>query len=232
MAQSVAETRLTAERKSALCAFRSLAVTGTALAVFGWLAGEVLAAGTQRFDLSVRNSIHQYASPIATQWMLRITRLGNWYIILSAALVLLAFFLLKRRPREARLLAITMLGALLLDGILKLTFQRPRPEPFFGLPVPNTYSFPSGHALVTLCFVGFLAGVLTLSMKRPWMRWMVWALAAVVVGMVGLSRVYLGVHYPSDVLAGYAAAVAWMSAVGAVAHREERIREEMADEAS
>lgn len=222
MAQSSANVVPAAERRLILGAFRSLFVAAIALAMFGWLAGQILAAGTLRFDLSVRDWVHSFASPVTTAWMLRITRLGNWYIVLPAAALLLIFLLAKRRPQEARLLAVTMLGALLLDSILKLAFRRPRPMPFFDLAAPSTYSFPSGHALVTLCFIGFLAGVLTLHLARRWVRWTVWTLATVIVMLVGLSRVYLGVHYPSDVLAGYAAALAWMSAVGAVAHREER----------
>jgi undecaprenyl-diphosphatase len=222
MAQSPADKVSTVERRLILDAFRNLVLAGIALAIFGWLAGRLLAAGTVHFDLSVRNWIHSHASPISTEWMLRITTLGNWYVILPAAAVLLIYLQVKGRPQEARLLAVTMAGALLLDAILKLTFRRARPEPFFDLLTPKTFSFPSGHALFALCFVGFLAGVIDLHLKRIWLRWMVWAGAFVLVALVGFSRMYLGVHYPSDVLAGYAAALAWMSTVGAVAHREAR----------
>jgi undecaprenyl-diphosphatase len=222
MVQSTADKVSTFERRLILDAFRNLLVAGVALAIFGWLAGWVLAAGTLRFDLSVRNWIHSHASPISTEWMLRITTLGNWYVILPAAVALLIYLKVKGRPQEARLLAVTMAGALLLDAILKSTFRRARPEPFFDLLTPKTFSFPSGHALFALCLVGFLAGLIDLHVKRSWLRSIVWAGAVVLVALIGFSRVYLGVHYPSDVLAGYAAALAWMSTVGAVAHREAR----------
>jgi len=222
MAQSAAEKASTVERRLILDAFRNLLVAAIALAIFGWLAGRVLATGTLRFDLSVRDWIHFHASPISTEWMLRITTLGNWYVILPAAAVLFIYLKVKGSSQEARLLAVTMAGALLLDAILKLTFRRARPEPFFDLLTPKTFSFPSGHALFSLCLVGFVAGVINLRVERLWSRSMVWAGAVFLVALVGFSRVYLGVHYPSDVLAGYAAALAWMSTVGAVAHREAR----------
>ena len=221
MAQS-ADVVPASERRLILGAFRSLFVAVIALALFGWLSKEVVEADTQRFDLSVRTAIHAHASPLVTIWMVRVTRLGNWYVILPAAIVILIFLLAKRRPNEGRLFAVTMLGALILDSVLKLTFQRARPTPYFGLETPHTYSFPSGHALVTFCFVGFLAGIIALHVKARWLRWTVWTIASTIIVLVGLSRIYLGVHYPSDVLAGYAAALAWMSAVGMVAHREER----------
>ena len=223
MTQSSADIVPTAERRLILGAFRSLFVAVIALALFGWIAEEVLEADTLRFDFAVRNAIHSQSFPLATTWMLRITRLGNWYVIAPAAVVLAIFLLIKHRPHEARLFAVAMLGALILDSVLKLTFQRARPTPYFGLEAPNTYSFPSGHALITFCFVGFLAGIITLHLDTKWLRTTVWILAAVVIFLVGLSRVYLGVHYPSDVIAGYAAALAWMSAVGFVAHREQPV---------
>jgi undecaprenyl-diphosphatase len=100
-----------------------------------------------------------------------------------------------------------------LDQILKLCFHRPRPEAFFGLAIPATYSFPSGHALTATCFYGVLAGLLAARTRPLAGKAGLWALAATLAALIGLSRVYLGVHYPSDVLAGYAAAVVWMAAV-------------------
>ena len=225
MTQSSADIVPTAERRLILGAFRSLFVAVIALALFGWIAEEVLEADTLRFDYAVRNAIHSKSFPLATTWMLRITSLGNWYVILPAAVLLAAFLVVKHRPHEARLLAVAMLGALMLDSVLKIAFHRARPSPYFGLDAPRTYSFPSGHALITFCFVGFLAGIITLHLDAKWLRCTVWALAIVVIMLVGLSRVYLGVHYPSDVIAGYAAALAWMSAVGFVAHREQKVVE-------
>ena len=98
-----------------------------------------------------------------------------------------------------------------------------RPDPFF-MPKPSTYSFPSGHALISLCFYGLLAGTLTHDMRSKWHRVLVWCAAAVLITLIGLSRVYLGVHWPSDVIAGYAAALIWMGAVRMVVLRLEARR--------
>lgn len=231
MAQSLGEVPAV-ERRAILGAFGSLLLASGALAVFGWLAVHVLTSSTNHFDIFIRESIHTHAPAWATPWMLGITKLGNWYVVVAEALILLALLVAKRQMQDARLLAVTMFGAVLLDNILKLVFQRTRPSAYFGFPAPATYSFPSGHALVTLCFIGFVAGLLDRSVKTRSLRWAVWALAGLLIFLVGLSRVYLGVHYPSDVIAGYAAAVTWMSAVGAVAAREEKARKKKAQASS
>src|SRR5678816_1101896 len=124
MTQSSADIVPTAERRLILGAFRSLFVAVIALALFGWIAEEVLEADTLRFDYAVRNAIHSKSFPLATTWMLRITSLGNWYVILPAAVLLAAFLVIKHRPHEARLLAVAMLGALMLDSVLKIAFHR------------------------------------------------------------------------------------------------------------
>ena len=104
--------------------------------------------------------------------------------------------------------AATVLGANLLSEALKLVFQRPRPESFFGFESPITYSFPSGHAMVSLVFYLALAEVLAPPGRRPAAR----VAAAVLSLAVGFSRVYLGVHYPTDVAAGWAGAAVCLGA--------------------
>lgn len=114
------------------------------------------------------------------------------------------------RRRDAAYLAAAAFGAEAIDQVLKACFQRPRPEAFFGL-APANYSFPSGHALVSLCFYLTLAETV---IEKDWSRRRRLATRAggvLFAGAIGLSRIYLGVHYPTDVLAGYAAAVAWLA---------------------
>ena len=121
-------------------------------------------------------------------------------------------------------MVVTILGALVLDLSLKYAFHRPRPVPFL-VPVPYTYSFPSGHSLFSFCFYGVLAGLLTRRIRSQTGRVLIWTLAAVLVAAIGLSRVYLGVHYPSDVIAGYLAASLWVSTLVAL----DRVRVELKD---
>ena len=113
------------------------------------------------------------------------------------------------------LFAVAALGAEALDTLLKLLFRRARPEVFFGLTAPRTYSFPSGHSMLSACFFGVLAALVTIRMASYARKLAVWAAATLATLLIGLSRVYLGVHYPSDVLAGYAAAVIWVLSVRA-----------------
>ena len=203
----------------------SLALAVVALLAFVWLSEEVLHNRIERFDETVRLAIHAYASPGLTAFLRVVTNLGDWGALLSGTLLLGLVFAWRGRWQHLRLLLVTMSGALVLDAVLKLVVHRPRPVPYF-IPKPSTYSFPSGHALVSLCFYGLLAGMLSLRLSRRWQRVVVWMAAAGLIGLIGFSRVYLGVHWPSDVLAGYAAAIVWMGAVRVMAERGRGIEPE------
>jgi len=119
----------------------------------------------------------------------------------------------KRGGRKAacRLVA-GSLSAEVVAQLLKAMIHRPRPELFFGLVPSETYSFPSGHAFVPTVFFGILAGILA-----PGARWP--AAVAALAALVGFSRVYLGYHYPSDVVAGWALALVWLALWASVEDR-------------
>lgn len=201
----------------------SLGLATVSLLLFSWLADEILKRGTDRFDDGVRSLIHQHASAPLTAIMGFVTNLGDWPVILFGSVGLLLLFWYRRDGDHILLLLVTMVGAGLLDAVLKLAFHRPRPDPFFGVK-PSTYSFPSGHALISLCFYGLIAGMLSFRLHTRWQRAVAWSAAGLIVGLIGLSRIYLGVHWPSDVLAGYAAAVIWMGAVRVLARKMEERR--------
>ena len=202
----------------------SLGLAIVSLVLFSWLADAVLKNGTDRFDDTVRSLIHHLASPWLTSAMRFVTNLGDWQAILTATLCLLFFLWYRRERGQILVVLVTMIGAGALDGVLKLVFHRSRPDPFF-IAKPTTYSFPSGHALISLCFYGLVAGVLSHHLRKKWQRVAVWSAASILIAMIGFSRVYLGVHWPSDVLAGYAAALIWMGAVRVLALRMEERRE-------
>lgn len=189
----------------------SLAVAVFALLLFSWIATEVREGDTARFDLSVRMWIHQFFSPALTRRMVLISEFGA-KILLIAFLTALIAFLVLRWHRAAVWLVVTMVGALILDISLKYGFHRARPTPFYG-PLPHTYSFPSGHALFSFCFYGALAGLVNDRVRSLWLRILVWIVAALLILAIGFSRIYLGVHHPSDVIAGYLAAALWVSAM-------------------
>jgi len=194
----------------------SLIIAVLLLLLFAWVSEEVIAEHTRNFDTAVRAAVHEYSSPALTRVAVFASLLGGDVLAL-AFFVALALFLRLRWRRAAVWLTITIAGALVLDFALKHFFHRPRPAAFFGA-LPHTYSFPSGHALLSFCFYGVLAGLLTDRIKPLVFRILAWAVAAILIISIGLSRIYLGVHYPTDVIAGYLVAAVWVSAMIAVDH--------------
>jgi undecaprenyl-diphosphatase len=186
-----------------------------ALALFAWLAGKVMHGESLRFDQLVRDGIHSWASPQLTYAMRGVTQLGApWFLIAVGAILIWRLAAIGRK-RAAILLVVAAIGGEALDGLLKLAFHRQRPEAFFGYPPPSNYSFPSGHAVSACCFYGVLAAILTARIRSRWKQAAVWVVAALLAGWIGVSRIYLGVHYPSDVMAGYAAGIVWVAALRA-----------------
>lgn len=196
-----------------LSLFIGLAVAVTTLIFFGWLSDEVLDGETRQFDDVTRAAVHQLASPALTSAMRGLSFLGSTLFLTLATAAAIVWFALRKWGREAKLLAITMIGAALLNIVLKLAFKRARPVPFFDPLPPDTYSFPSGHALTSCVFFGALAALLTARMKSKRVRVAVWIVCATMFLLIGFSRIYLGVHYTTDVIAGYAAALIWILVV-------------------
>jgi membrane-associated phospholipid phosphatase len=190
-----------------------LVLAAGAALLFAWLAEEVPEGDTGVFDEGVRSFVHQYASTALTSVMRALSLLGSSIFLVALGVCVGIAFIYAGWRRGLLLLALTMAGAIALEVILKYSFQRTRPTPFFDTPLPNSYSFPSGHALFSFCFYGALAAIITNRMRRRASRLIVWTLAALLVVMIGISRVYLGVHHPSDVVAGYAVALVWVVAV-------------------
>jgi undecaprenyl-diphosphatase len=202
----------------------SLVIALLAIFLFAWLAEKVMAQHTVRFDSSLRAAVHAYASPRWTRFMFAVSFMGSGGLVASALLAFALFGYFEWR-RAGIWLAVTLAGAFVLDLTLKFAFHRPRPVPFFG-PIPRTYSFPSGHSLFSFCFYGVLAGLLAGRVRSIPARFMIWLVAAGLVLAIGLSRIYLGVHYPSDVIAGYLAGTIWaasMVALDRLRHRTKRL---------
>ena len=187
-----------------------LVAAACTLYLFAGLAEEVYEGDTRQFDESALALVNGFASPSLTSFMRAVTYLGSVAFLTGAGACAVLVFVLARRRRAAVTLIVTMAGAALLNFTLKLVFGRERPEPFFDTPLPESYSFPSGHALLSFCFYGVIAAVITARIEGTGRRAAVWAGAVLLVTLIGLSRVYLGVHYPSDVAAGYAAAFVWV----------------------
>jgi len=191
--------------------FGAIALAVAMLFVFAWIADEVADSATLRFDNAIRDYVHRFASPAVTACMQALSIIGGQ--VLTALTVILPLVLWWRAKRRAALwLAVTTLGALVLDLALKYAFHRHRPTPYFGS-LPTTYSFPSGHSLFSFCFYGTLAGLMAARTSSRPLKVAIYVLAALLILSIGLSRIYLGVHYPTDVVAGYLAAGIWVTTV-------------------
>lgn len=189
-----------------------IAAIGT-LVFLGWLTDQVFEGDMRQFDDVTRAAVHTFASPGLTVFMRFMSFVGSTFFLTAATAAVIVWFALRRWGREAKLFALTMIGAALLNITLKLTFQRPRPVPFFNLTVPETYSFPSGHSLASCCFFAGLAAILSGRVKRKRARTIIWSVATLMFLLIGLSRIYLGVHYTTDVIAGFASALVWILVV-------------------
>ena len=192
----------------------SLIAAALCILLFSWIAEVVFAGAARHFDERVRAAVHGFASPAVTHAMVIASLMGSTVLAIISILALAVFLWLGWR-RAALWLLLSFIGALVLDVTLKYSFHRARPVPFFGA-APHSYSFPSGHAFMSFCGYGVLAGLVTARIRSVPLRVVIWAVAAALVFTIGLSRIYLGVHYPTDVLAGYVAAAVWVSSLIAV----------------
>ncbi len=199
-----------------------LAAAIGALVFFGWLADEVLEDDTRRFDEVTRAAVHQLASPVLTTIMRGFSFVGSTLALTIASIAVVVRLVMRKLSLEAKLFALTMLGGALLNITLKLAFKRTRPVPFFNLSTPETYSFPSGHSLMSACFFGAFAALVTARIKRKRVRTAIWIGCTAMFLMIGLSRIYLGVHYTTDVIAGFTAALIWILIIRFVEIRAKR----------
>jgi undecaprenyl-diphosphatase len=206
-----------------------LATAIGALIFFGWLADEALEGDARAFDDATRAAVHQFASPMVTAIMRGFSFVGSTIALTIGTIIVVVRFAMWKWAREAKLFALTMIGAGLLNIALKLAFKRPRPVPFFNLTPPESYSFPSGHSLTSAVFFGALAAILTARIKSRRVRVAIWIVSTAMFLLIGLSRIYLGVHYTTDVIAGFAAALIWILVVrfvemGLVRRRRRKIQ--------
>jgi membrane-associated phospholipid phosphatase len=177
--------------------------------VFTFL-GQAYAAGspTVELDVWVANVLHANVFPSATAALVAVTTLGSTAALALVAATAAACLVLLRRVRDAALLAVVLVGAQLLTWILKAIFERPRPSFTDPVATASWFSFPSGHALGSLAVYGALAYVVARRLDSARARVAVVVGAALLVATIGFSRLYLGVHYLTDVLAGYSAGLA------------------------
>jgi len=184
-----------------------------ALWLFGGIAEDVIHHDPiTQFDVTVANLLHQHATPTITELAKGITRLGSPVTISIWGLMVAVVLLTRKEYLTAGGWVAALLGGGLLDGMLKLIFHRQRPTWDVPIITAHGFSFPSGHAMGSLVAYGMLAYVVWLALGRTWERVTLAGCTLLLILLIGLSRMYLGVHYFSDVMAGYAAGTVWLTA--------------------
>jgi undecaprenyl-diphosphatase len=178
---------------------------------FGWLAKGIFADHFVAFDDGIITWLHGYWGPVTDQIMLFFTTMGST-IVLGLFVALSAVALLRNgRWIDAAGLVLAGGGAGILNQLMKFFFQRVRPD---LVPSPfhlTSYSFPSGHSMGSIASYGMLAFVIARLLRRRVHRVLVVVAAALLIFCVGMSRVYFGVHYPTDVLGGFLAGGSWLA---------------------
>lgn len=185
------------------------------LLAFVLLAGEVVEGDTRSFDIWLLTQFTEAGNPanrIGPDWfeeMVRdVTALGSYAFIIITVLIVGSYLLLVRKAGLAALMVSAILGGMVISHLLKEVFDRPRPDIDHAVRV-FTASFPSGHATLSAVTFLTLAALLTRTRARRGVKIYFVSVAVVLTILTGLSRVYLGVHYPSDVLAGWCVGSAW-----------------------
>jgi undecaprenyl-diphosphatase len=184
------------------------------LFLFGVLAQEMLRGHTRQFDSAIRLFAHAHSSSDLTAIMRFLSVIGSPLVVTLLSIAACVALWFVGHPRRAILIAVTAGGGSLLMWVLKTAFHRSRPEPFFDTRLPLSYSFPSGHAMLSFCLCLSAAALFSTNRKSRLVRAVIWIFWVGLSAAIGYSRIYLGVHYPSDVLAGYLAALVWSLAVG------------------
>ncbi len=185
-----------------------LAVAALAMWGFATIAEEVLEKESYAFDTSILLALRKLHTPLGDQIMLGFTFLGEPNLLLVISLSLGIVLLARNHRSEATTIALAGGGAIGLNLLLKKLFARARPQLWERVVDVRFYSFPSGHAMISMVIYGLLGYFL--GSRFPKQRWLIYSLTVVLVAVIGLSRLYLGVHWPTDVIAGYTAGLVWL----------------------
>lgn len=183
---------------------------------FAGLVVELREDGGFFFDIPVLVGLHQMATPGVDAFFSLMSKLGYTWGVVPVNVAILLWLMAHRRFRDGLFFGLSVLGSLGINLLAKDHYARFRPDLWLSIAPETTYSFPSGHAMGSAT----LGVAATLLCWHSRWRWPVFALAATFVLLVGMSRVYLGVHYPSDILAGWAAGTAWVVAMYHLVARE------------
>lgn len=194
----------------------SLIFMAGAVFFFSWLAEEVGEGDTHEFDKALLLALRDPANlsiPVGPKWLpsifVYITALGGT-VVLTVITVLTVFYLMtKKKQLTAALVVLAICGGTIFGNLLKHGFVRPRPDLVAHLVKVSSLSFPSTHTMLATITYFTLGALLVHAEDRVAVRIFILCIATTIVFLVGVSRVYLGVHWPTDVIAGWCAGAAW-----------------------
>lgn len=176
------------------------------VSLFLGIADEIREGESLFFDTPFLYAMHALSNPVLDWIFIAATNSGGLLGIVVISVIVLALLYIRGHRRQAALFAFSVGGAAIINLLLKTLFQRERPDLWVQLVTEKSFSFPSGHAMATSAVA---LSLMVIFWPTRW-RWYVVAIAGLYMLAVGLSRLYLGVHYPSDVLGGWSVSAAWV----------------------
>lgn len=216
--------------KTEFTALGALMVVALGALTFGDLAEDLKKPGQEAFDLRILHALRPYADdpsrPWGPWWLKEaasdLTSLGGISVLTLFATIAIIFLLIQRKRLSALLLVLGLAGGVALSEGLKAAFERERPpSPFQAVETINA-SFPSGHALLSTVFYLSLGVMLTRAFPERRFKIYVLGVAILIALLIGLTRIYLGAHWATDVFAGWSVGAAWAMALWLVSYAIER----------
>jgi undecaprenyl-diphosphatase len=193
----------------------SIVVGAAAASAFAIVAGLVRGGFTQSFDEAILQFFQRYRSDLLNTIMLELTALGAGPTLVMIVLIASVFLWLTNHKWSVYILLMGVTLGQVVNAILKNYFDRPRPNVVELVTDVHSLSFPSGHAMASMVVYGSVCYLVARLEPTRKLRMMTWMFAGAVILTVGLSRMYLGVHYPSDIFAGYLGGLAVLAFVAA-----------------
>ena len=174
---------------------------------------EILNESFEQRDQAIQSWTHGFASPRLTEVMRGLSWIGSPFALVPTITLAVGLMWRWRRKDDAILVAAAALGGVALDEVMKLHFKRLRPEVPWAFVHEHSFSFPSGHSVMAMVMYGVIVYKTQGRLRSQWAKAALLVGALLMVAGIGLSRVYLGAHYPSDVAGGYFVGAVWLAAV-------------------
>jgi undecaprenyl-diphosphatase len=210
---------LLALARGEITALGALMILGGGVAVFVDVAEDFSEEEARAFDMRVLQALHpgpDPANPVGPEWLDHAAKdfsaLGSLAILITIAIVVIGFLLMQRRALQAGLLVLALSGGLALSETMKFVFERTRPPEIYHAAGALNASFPSGHALLSTVFYLTLGAMLARIAPRRREKMYALGVALTLAMLIGATRIYLGVHWASDVFAGWSLGAAWAMA--------------------